>query len=394
MNVEPEPPGVAVLYNASDQLVKGELRDILAEQGVIACAHAVAEALRMAGHRVALVPIHSDVELTLAPYPPTDWVVFNLGEGLKGRLFEEARIAWALAAMGYRFTGSRGDAIARSTHKGQAKALLAAGGVPTPPWRVFYDPTEVEESSAAALPFPLIVKPVAEDASLGVSTEAVVHTPAALQARVAYVVERYRQGALAEQFIAGREFNISLWGDPPEVLPLAEIDFSAFADPFQQIVSFAAKWEEDSFAYNHTPVVCPASVAPVLRDRIMATARRAWEAIGCQGYARVDMRVAADGTPYVVEVNCNPDISPDAGFFRAAQAVGHDYAGMAAFILNLALRQCNSYDYGSERAKWLTDSASNGRRRRVQARRGGLRPGVVGRLPATGRSQWLRFSSL
>ncbi len=394
MNVEPEPPGVAVLYNASDQLVKGELRDILAEQGVIACAHAVAEALRMAGHRVALVPIHSDVELTLAPYPPTDWVVFNLGEGLKGRLFEEARIAWALAAMGYRFTGSRGDAIARSTHKGQAKALLAAGGVPTPPWRVFYDPTEVEESSAAALPFPLIVKPVAEDASLGVSTEAVVHTPAALQARVAYVVERYRQGALAEQFIAGREFNISLWGDPPEVLPLAEIDFSDFADPFQQIVSFAAKWEEDSFAYNHTPVVCPASVAPVLRDRIMATARRAWEAIGCQGYARVDMRVAADGTPYVVEVNCNPDISPDAGFFRAAQAVGHDYAGMAAFILNLALRQCNSYDYGSERAKWLTDSASNGRRRRVQARRGGLRPGVVGRLPATGRNQWLRFSSL
>ena len=394
MNVEPEPPGVAVLYNASDQLVKGELRDILAEQGVIACAHAVAEALRMAGHRVALVPIHSDVELTLAPYPPTDWVVFNLGEGLKGRLFEEARIAWALAAMGYRFTGSRGDAIARSTHKGQAKALLAAGGVPTPPWRVFYDPTEVEESSAAALPFPLIVKPVAEDASLGVSTEAVVHTPAALQARVAYVVERYRQGALAEQFIAGREFNISLWGDPPEVLPLAEIDFSDFADPFQQIVSFAAKWEEDSFAYNHTPVVCPARVAPVVRDRIVATARRAWRAIGCRGYARVDMRVAADGTPYVVEVNCNPDISPDAGFFRAAQAAGHDYVGMATHILNLALRQCNSYDYGSKRARWLTDSASDGRRRRFQARRSGLRPGVVGRLPATGRSQWLRLSNL
>ena len=394
MNAEQEPPGVAVLYNASERLVKGEPRDLLAEQGVIACAHAVAEALEVAGHQVALVPIYSDVELALAPYPPTHWVVFNLGEGLEGRLFEEARIAWALAAMGYSFTGSGGDAIARSTHKGQAKALLAAGGVPTPPWRVFYDPTEVEESSVATLPFPLIVKPVAEDASLGVGTEAIVHTVAALQARVAYVVERYRQGALAEQFIAGREFNISVWGDPPEVLPLAEIDFSAFADPFQRIVSFAAKWEEGSFAYNHTPVVCPASVAPVLHDRIIATAKRARRAIGCRGYARVDMRVAADGTPYVVEVNCNPDISPDAGFFRAARAAGCDYVGMVTHILNLALRRCNTYDYGSERARRLTDSASNGRRRRFQARRSGLCPGVMGRLPATGRSQWLRFSGL
>ncbi len=394
MNTEQEPPGVVVLYNASDRLVKGEPRDMLAEQGVIACAHAVAEALEVDGHQVALVPIYSDVELALAPYPPTRWAVFNLGEGLEGRLFEEARIAWALEAMGYHFTGSRGDAIVRSTHKGRAKALLAAAGVPTPPWRMFFDPAEADEATVAALSFPLIVKPVAEDASLGVDPEAVVHTPAALQARVAYVVERYRQAALAEQFIAGREFNVALWGDPPQVLPLAEIDFSAFADPFQQIVSFAAKWEEDSFDYKHTPVVCPASVAPVLLDRIIATAKRAWRAIGCRGYGRVDMRVAADGTPYVVEINCNPDISPDAGFFRAARAAGHDYVGMVTQILNLAWRQCNTYDYGSERARWLTDSASNGRRRRFQARRSGVRPGVVGRLPATGRSQWLRLSSL
>jgi len=394
MNVESEPPGVVVLYNASEQLIKGEPRDMLAEQGVIACAHAVAEALGMAGHRVALVPIRSDAELALAPYPPTDWVVFNLGEGLDGRLFEEARIAWALEAMGYSFTGSGGDALARSTHKGRAKALLAEAGVPTPPWQIFYDPTDVTESNVATLPFPLIVKPVAEDASLGIGPEAIVHTPADLRARVAYVTERYRQAALAEQFIAGREFNAALWGNPPEVLPLAEIDFSALADPLQCIVSFAAKWEEDSFDYKHTPVVCPASVTPALRDRIMATARRAWRAIGCRGYGRVDMRVAADGTPYVMEVNCNPDISPDAGFFRAAQAAGHDYVGMATHILKLALRQCNAYDYGSEQARRLTDYPAYGRRRRFQSWRSGLRPGVVGRLPATGRSQWLRFSSL
>jgi D-alanine-D-alanine ligase len=394
MRSDEEPPGVVVLYNHSQGLMKGEPCDLLAEQRVIACAHAVEQALEVAGHQVALVPICSDVELALAPYPSTKWAVFNLGEGLEGRLFEEARIAWALEAMGYHFTGSRGDAIVRSTHKGRAKALLAAAGVPTPPWQIFSDPAEVEEVAVAALSFPLIVKPVAEDASLGVGLEAVVHIPAALRARVAYVVERYRQAALAEQFIAGREFNISLWGDSPEVLPLAEIDFSAFANPFQQVVSFAAKWEEDSFAYNHTPVVCPASVAPVLRHRIITTAKRAWRAIGCWGYGRVDMRVAADGTPYVVEVNCNPDISPDAGFFHAARAAGYDYVEMVAHILKLALRQCDTYDYGSERARWFTDSASDGCRWRFQARRGGLRPGVMGRLSATGRSQWLRFSDL
>lgn len=327
-------PGVVVLYNDSAGLIKGEARDMLAERGVVACAQAVAAALPAAGYRLALLPFQGDVEQALAPYSPREWAIFNLAEGLEGRLFEEARIAWALEAMGYRFTGANGDALARSTHKARAKACLTAAGVPTPPWRLFRHPDEV----VAALSFPLIVKPVAEDASLAIDPEAVVHTPQALRERVDYVVSRYRQAALAEQFIAGREFNISLWGDPVEVLPLAEVDFAAFADPCQRIVSFDAKWEEDSFAYRHTPVVCPAVVAPALEQAITAVARRAWVALGCRGYARVDIRLAGDGTPYVLEVNCNPDISPDAGFFRAAQTAGYDYAGMVARILEFALK--------------------------------------------------------
>ncbi|MDH7486784.1 MAG: hypothetical protein QHJ81_10975 [Anaerolineae bacterium] len=343
-------PRVVVLYNDSAGLIKGEARDMLAERGVIACAQAVAAALPAAGYQAALLPFQGDVEQALAPYSPRDWVIFNLAEGLEGRLFEEARIAWALEAMGYRFTGADGDALARSTHKAQAKACLAAAGIPTPPWRLFRHPDEVAVAvpagssdpaagpAATALSFPLIVKPVAEDASLAIGPEAVVHTVQALRERVDYVVSRYRQAALAEQFIAGREFNISLWGDPVEVLPLAEVDFAAFADPCQRIVSFDAKWEADSFAYRHTPVVCPAVVAPALEQAITAVARRAWAALGCRGYARVDIRLAGDGTPYVLEVNCNPDISPDAGFFRAAQTAGYDYTAMVARILEFALK--------------------------------------------------------
>ena len=324
---------IVVLYNCSNQIAKGEPKDILAEQGVIACAQTVANALELAGFQVARVPIYADIERALASFLPTQWVVFNLGEGLEGRLFEEARIAWALEAMGYHFTGSDGDAIAHSTNKARTKANLTAAGVLTPPWWLFRHPDEVDTFTAATLSFPLIVKPVAEDASLGVGSKAIVHTFQALRERVAYMVEHYHQAALAEAFVVGREFNIALWGDPPEVLPLAEVDFNAFADPYARIVSFAAKWERDSFEYRNTPILCPAPVDSGLGSRLAIIARQAWTAIGCQGYARVDIRVSEHGTPYVIEVNCNPDLSPDAGFYRAAQEAGYDYEDMVEHIL-------------------------------------------------------------
>jgi D-alanine-D-alanine ligase len=380
MKLEQEPPGVVVLYNASENLVKGEPKDLLAEQGVIACAQAVAEALQRAGYQVAQVPIYSDVESALVPYTPTQWIVFNLGEGLEGRLFEEARIAWALEAMGYCFTGSRGDAIAHSVHKAQAKTLLAANGVGTPPWCLFRHPDEVD-TLATDLLFPLIVKPVAEDASIGVGPDAVVHTVQALRQRVAYIVERYRQAALAEVFVAGREFNISLWGDPPQVLPLAEIDFSAFADSHVRIVSFAAKWEVDSFEYHHTPVLCPAPVDPDLGARIADTAWRAWAAMGCRGYARVDMRVSEEGTPYVVEVNCNPDLSPDAGFCRAARAAGYSYEDMVIHILEIARRCFYAYDQISSRNRRPFYPTHNRRGRHLYPYRVELRRGALERIP-------------
>ncbi len=316
--LDEEPPGVLVLYNVSRELAKGEPQDMIAELGVVACAQAVSRALEEVGYRVVLVPLQTELETALAPYPPTRYVIFNFGEGLEGRLFEEARIAWAIEAMGYRFTGSDGYAISQAVHKARAKALLAAAGVPTPPWRVFRDPAEVPDAPLPDLPFPLIVKPIAEDASLGVGPEAIVYDPEALRRRVAYIVGCYRQAALVESFIRGREFNISVWGDPPQVLPLAEIDFSAFSNPLDCIVSFAAKWLEGSFEYHHTPVVCPAEVEPWLGELIAETALRAYELIGCRGYARVDMRVA-DGVPYVLEVNPNPDISPGTGAAHQAR---------------------------------------------------------------------------
>lgn len=325
--------GVVVLYNESLRLIKGEPEDMLAENGVIACAAVVAEALS-GYHEVVQVPIHTDIELALAPYPPDQWVIFNLGEGIEGRLFEGARIVWALEAMGYTFTGAGGDATAYTTNKALAKQRLLKAGLPTPRGWLFRNAAEVE----GEFEYPLIVKPVAEDASLGIGPGAVVSNFNALKARVDYVVDRYRQAALVEDFIDGREFNISIWGDPPVVLPLAEIDFSDFPDPYDRIVSFAAKWEPDSFDYNHTPGICPAPVETELGEHIAEIALQAWWAFNCKGYARVDIRMDAAENLYIVEVNCNPDLSPEAGFFRAARTAGYAYQEMVLKILNMAWR--------------------------------------------------------
>jgi len=323
--------GILVLYNQSEDVAHGEAQDLIAVQGVIACAQAVAEALAIS-HHVVQVPVTTTVEEALVPYPPDRWVVFNLCEGVNNRLFEEARSAWAIEAMGYRYTGNNGAALALSTNKGLAKQYLAAAGVPTPAWRVYRHPDEVGEEARS---FPLLVKPIAEDASQGIGADAVVRDVAALRQRVAYIAERYRQAALAEAFVAGREFNVALWGELPEVLPLAEIDFSSAPDPLGRIVTFAAKWEADSAEYARTPVRCPAEVEEATAKRVRDVAQQAWRAIGCRGYARVDIRLDAAGTPYVIEVNCNPDISPDAGFSRAARAGGYSYQEMVEKMLTI-----------------------------------------------------------
>ncbi|NLE77628.1 MAG: D-alanine--D-alanine ligase, partial [Chloroflexi bacterium] len=235
-----------------------------------------------------------------------------------------------------RFTGADAEALGRTTHKAVAKRLLRAGGVPTPEWGLCRDPARAS-ALGGRLGFPLMVKPVAEDGSLGVAASAVVRDASELEERVVYVLERYGQLALVERFVVGREINVSLWDATPRVLPPSEVEFLGFADPLDCILSFAAKWQPESHAFGHTPVVCPARVSPALTQRLQATALRAWELVGGRGYGRVDLRVADDGTPYVLEVNCNPDLSPEAGFFRAAAAAGYGYTDMITTILRLAL---------------------------------------------------------
>jgi D-alanine-D-alanine ligase len=321
---------VLILYNNVESVDKGETRDLVSAQGVEVAAKAVEEALRPR-HEVLCLPVAFDPSEILRAYDPGEWVVFNLLEGLGNRADLEPEAAAILGRLGYRYTGSRPETMALCLDKAKSKRLLESRRVPTPAYQVYEG-----DDAEFAVRLPAIVKPVAEDASLGIDDGAVVTSLDELRARVEYIRQAYREPALVEEFVEGREFNIALWGNgSPECLPLAEIDYSAFPDPLRRICSYAAKWEPEREEYHLTPATCPADVAPPLAERIRQVAMAAYQAAGCRGYARVDMRERGD-QPYVLEINPNPDISPDAGFPRAALAAGYAYPQMVEKILSLA----------------------------------------------------------
>ena len=212
---------ILVLYNQVDALLKGEALDILAEQETALVAREIAAGLQGLGYRVALQGVSDDLERALAPYPPDEWLVFNLCEGLGGDPGREAEVPPVLEASGYLYTGSPATALSTGQDQALTKARVLESGLPTPRHAVLSRPEE-----RCDVPLPALVKPVHEDGSLGISAESVVRDRASLARRVAYIVEHYCQPALVEEFIGGREFNQAVWGNcPPQALPTGEINY-------------------------------------------------------------------------------------------------------------------------------------------------------------------------
>ena len=173
------------------------------------------------------------------------------------------------------------------------------------------------------------MKPVREDGSVGIWRTSVVHSPGELARAVEAVVTTFRQPALVEQFIDGRELNVALIGHPtPRVLPLSEIDFGALPVDVPRIVSYDAKWTTGSVDDLGTVPVLHPQLPNAVAARVRRAAAEAFRAVGVRDYGRVDVRLAATGIPYVVDVNPNCDLSSGAGMARAAAAVGIDYGAL------------------------------------------------------------------
>jgi D-alanine-D-alanine ligase len=331
------PIRVAVLYNVDYEDSSPE-RDpgyaARADVGVVAAT--LACELDDAAHEPVLIPVDGDLAALrsrLTDVEPD--CAFNLCESLAGDARLETAIPLLLELLGIPFTGSSPEALSHALYKDRVKRRLEDAGVSTPPGCILR-----VESDPCALPFPLIVKPVREDGSVGIESESVVHSEEELRRAASAVLRRFRQPCLVEQYIEGREFNVALIGFPmARVLPLAEIDFSGLPQGCPRIVSYQAKWNEGSVEDLGTrPVLHPVLPSP-LGARIRRVAVEAFRALGVRDYGRVDVRVSHAGVPYVLDVNPNCDLSPHAGMARAAAAVGLEYGAMLKLLVRYALRR-------------------------------------------------------
>ncbi|MEW5735182.1 MAG: D-alanine--D-alanine ligase, partial [Thermodesulfobacteriota bacterium] len=260
-------------------------------------------------------------------------LVFNIVESVNGRGSLIHLAPALLESLGLRFTGAGSAAMFATSNKIVAKSVLASAGIPTPAWLTVSGFRAGDSAPRGRV----IVKAVWEHASIGLSDKSIltVSGPGELGQEIAL---RQREGGremFAEEFVEGREFNLSVLSDGTgtRVLPCAEIDFSAFPEGMPRIVDYAAKWEEGAFSYHNTPrsFSFRDSDAGLLQS-LEVLALRCFSLFGLSGYARVDFRVDRQGNPFVLEVNANPCIAPDAGFPAAAAQAGLTMDGLVAAI--------------------------------------------------------------
>ncbi|MHB1356866.1 MAG: GNAT family N-acetyltransferase [Anaerolineae bacterium] len=314
---------VLVLHNIPLAVTPGSNQE--SDAGILQEVEAVCQALQQLGYAHRRVGIGSLGDLRRCLSASLEPIVLNLVEYLQPGVQDASLVPTICRAFGKSCTGNDSLALMLGLDKWRAKALFQYAGLCIP--RGVLVPVGIVIDLATLPPGPFIVKPVATDASEGIDDKALVqHPDTELIAAVRRVHECFNQAALIEQFVGQRELNISLLqtGSDMAVLPLAEIDFSELGER-PHIVGYAAKWQVDSYEYSHTPRILPAPLAEEVAERVRRAALSAWKAVDCQDYARVDMRLDQDGTPWVLEVNPNPDISLDAGYVAALMAAGISY---------------------------------------------------------------------
>jgi D-alanine-D-alanine ligase-like ATP-grasp enzyme/ribosomal protein S18 acetylase RimI-like enzyme len=258
-------------------------------------------------------------------------LVFNLVESLGGsdRLAHLAAVL--LDDLDLHYTGASAASLHLTNNKPRAKERLRLAGLPTPNWSVV-------DCAETVLPPPYIIKAVWEHASVGLDDHAVIQggDGSTVGDQIASRSRQLGQTCFAEQFVEGREFNLSLiaTSEAPRVLPPAEIDFSAFPVGKPRIVGYAAKWDERAMEFAGTPrrFDFPKSDAPLL-DWLRTLALDCWRLFDLAGYARVDFRVDSRGQPWILEVNANPCLSPDAGFSAALARANLPFDRVVSWIL-------------------------------------------------------------
>jgi D-alanine-D-alanine ligase len=324
----PEIP-VLLLFNLNPEWSAQE------QEEVLKITSQLGKEIELMGYRTILVPVtDNDLDIVLSPFDPLECLVFNWCETLPGLDHSEWLVAEYLENHGYTFTGASAAVISLAQEKIRTKQILDKAKIPTPRWQKYNQAANIRWNR-----FPAIVKPSREHCSEGIDRNAVVNTEAELKERVGYIIEKYQNPALVEDFIDGRELHVSLWGNGElEMLPPAEMEFSYFTDEHDHICSYEAKFEPDSEQYQKINTVLPAPLSEDELHEIEQVCKAAYLAIGCRDYARIDMRVKGSDL-YVIDINPNADISPDTSTVSAAEYAGYSYGEFGRRIIGFAAQR-------------------------------------------------------
>ncbi len=286
----------------------------------------VGQALVNKDHEVLFAGVHGDPADGLAllrDFGPD--VVFNATEAFQGDDNLDYLLPALLEAEGHVYTGAPPQGLIVSRNKGMSKKILAHHEVRVPEFHTFRLGDKVDKK--LELPFPLIVKPLREDASTGIAQASVVHDMDALVERVAFVHARIGD-AIAEQFIEGRELYVSIIGNGPkaELLPTMELVFDKDKNkPEERIATKAAKWDEEHRERKGIKSVFARPISKVAQERLEHACRTAYRTLWLRDYARMDLRLSEDDEVYVLEANANPYVSWGHEVALSAKKAGLDY---------------------------------------------------------------------
>ena len=337
---------VRLIYNTDydEELVAAAGVDVSA---VEEAAQAVLEGISDYGLETEIIGIHgrdiSEVLPRLADGKAD--LVFNIVESLCGDTRNELLMPALLDLLGVPYTGPDALAIGLCLHKLQCKHVLSGHSIANPEHILLGSPSQITSGALDAqiesLAYPFFLKLAREDASIGIEASNLVRDGAELRERGMQLLTHYGQPVLGERYIEGREVNVTVIGNDDElsVLPLHEICFGQMPQGRPHIVSYAAKWDEDHVDYEGTKPVPIRNLSAELEERIAATAKAAFTALGLRDFGRIDLRIDEGGKPWVIDVNPNCDLSPGAGVANAAAHGGMSYPQLVGKICELAWRR-------------------------------------------------------
>jgi D-alanine-D-alanine ligase len=324
---------VAVLHRHLDKRFKENFpRDIEGREDET-YVDEIVNALRKRGHEVSVFAVREDALQELL-HLDCD-LAFNLvEEGLNNNSSLEPHLPAILEVYGIPYTGGDFLSIALTADKARAKEILTYHEVPTPAFQLF---ESAREEIRPDLRFPLIVKPLREDAGIGIFRQSVVNDHQSLRRQVRRILRSYHQPALAEEYIHGRELSVAVFEHRGKLLvsPLSEVVFYSSPDK-PRVYTYTAKWDDESTEYmNVDPTECPAEdIDPAVEEEVRRLAVQTFRALRLRGYGRVDFRLAADERLYVFEVNVNPLIGEESLMAVLARKMGWYFP---TFIHNIAM---------------------------------------------------------